>query len=148
MTAELHSALVRSCPHHCSTVWIQPSTEGCCSGARALLQLHQGLAGKSQAGEAASAPEQLSSSGACAHQHLPGSWVGELEAWRKSQEKQLQVHWHSAVLCPPKQRAAQRQHQLKCQSGLSSALGLTRQEKENSTELAVEYLDPRISGSC
>lgn len=67
-------------------------------------------------------------------------------SWKKSQEKQLQVLWHLSVLCPPKQRAACRQHQLKCQSGLSSALRPDRRRKKALSSLwniwIQEYLVP------
>lgn len=151
MTAELKPGLVRSCPQHRSTAaphGFSPAPRAAAVGPEHFCSCSKAWQGRGRQGRLPLAPEQLSSSGAGARRHLPGTRVTELEARRESQEKQLQVHWHSSVLCPPKRRAAWRQHQQKCQSGLSSALGLTRQEKEKSTELAVECPDPGISGSC
>lgn len=148
----------------------QLSAKCCCSGARALLlepatEAAAQMPGRQKTGRKGYLwPLCLPSSSQGALRHRTHLWKGtggraayvcwylhgtqESGSWMhagKYWKNELQVHWHSCALCPPKQSAPWRQHQPKCQSGLSSVVGFPRKDKEKSTDLAVEYLD---SGSC
>lgn len=101
MTAEMPPALVGSCPHHCSTAGTQPSTKGAAVGPQLFCSCTKAWQAGARQGGLPLAPEQDLSTPAPSWGWAQGAaGTGQLPG------KAAPGALASAVLCPPKLRAA------------------------------------------